>query len=408
MYRVSITNIVLQYLSLNKIFQFSRTTFKLYYSCYILGILFQSSNGVYIGTTKIPPNTPYVVEDSDVIGLGWTLGAPLVNIKDSEKYVFKLIKDKQVSPIISRIQFQDDNEFNNIEAEIAKLEYESNEKPTVSSPLLHSKPPLKRKIDGNIKIEIKQELINKNDNENCIINISDGDCDLNNKIPNDSVKKARLQPIKEETEKHCTKTTEMKNENDLTEYDAFNVKQEYLGYEDEPIYVSDSESDSESEQWFLRLSQNSPGKPFIKREKPVKEEVKQEDGSYSQIDDDFIGSHLVFEDDEDFNDDIINLNPESEEKLHEVPDISKLPDNEEFSDDIILMEKPPTLETKIEEEKNDELDGRLTENLSKETEKPLKSLPNDVYKKAQMIEPLAQSRKGKSHHLFTESKRIFP
>ncbi|CAB3251727.1 unnamed protein product [Arctia plantaginis] len=364
----------------------------------------QSSNGVYVGTNKIPPNTPYVIEESDLIGLGWTLGAPLVNIKDSEKYVFKLIKDKQVSPIISRITFQDENELNNIEAEIAKFDYESNEKGTVSSPVLCSKPPMKRKLNDNIKLEIKQELNTKKENENCIINISDSDCDVPTKVPDDGSKKAKLQPINGETKKQLTKVNEIKNENDLIEYDEFNVKQEYLGYDDEPIYVSDSESDGESEQWFLRLSQNSPGKPFIKMEKAVKEEIKQEDGSYSQIDDDFIGSHLIFED----NDDFIS-NPEPEEKIHEVPDISKLPDkaleyNEEFSDDIISIEKPPTSESRPEKEIRDDLDGCIAGNLSKQSEKLIKSPPNEIYKKAQMIEPLAQSRKGKSHHLFAEAQ----
>lgn len=370
----------------------------------------QSSNGVYVGLNKIPPNTPYVVEDSDVIGLGWTIGAPLANINDNEKYVFKLIKDQSKLLVTSRIRFQSDNELDDIEAQIAKFENDSKVSDCNSkeSPVLCNKLSLKRKINNNMKVEVKEEPIAKDAVDCGIINISDSENELHAKPSHTGVKKLKL-VSNEEEQKQLFKGNQIKTENELIEYDAFHVKQEYLGY-DEPINVSDSDSDSESEHWLMRLSQNSPGKPFIKAAKSFKQEIKPEDGSYSQLDDDFLGNNLLFEDDDDeIIEDIISLQQpnESIKECHEVPDLSKLPEKhleeineDEFSDDIISINKFPRTEKEVS---RDEVDGFCGDNITKQTDKIVKSLLESP-KKARMIEPIAQPPKGKSHRSVSENK----
>ncbi|XP_075978905.1 putative helicase senataxin [Anticarsia gemmatalis] len=370
----------------------------------------QSSNGIYVGTTKIPPNKPYVVQDSDVIGLGWTIGAPLVNIKDSEKYVFKLIKETR--PINTRLHFQSDVEMDDIEAEVAKIDGNANKnqssiKHEPTSPVLSAKLSLKRKIDENGKAAIKKDL-NKDTIDSSIINISDSDSDVYIKPADTGSKKPKLQVINEEPLNNLLKENEIKHENDLIEYDAFNVKQEYLGYDDEPIEI-DSESDSESEQWLLRLSQNSPGKPFTKISKIIKPEVKPEDGSYSQIDDDFICNNLLFEDDEEYGADIITV-PDLQDKDEISKQSNELPqrkdqvdEEDEFSDDIISIREPPVSLKASEEIGRDVVDAFSNVTLKK-PESLMKSPVNEIHKKAQMIEPLAQLPKGRAQRTVTESK----
>lgn len=358
-----------------------------------------------------------MIEDSDIIGLGWTTGAPLVNINDSEKYVFKFIKEKSMSFLTDRIQFQSENELDDLEAEIAKFDEtsktnDSKNEEQLRSPLLSSKLSLKRKIDNNIKV--KEEPKNNIFNNGSIINISDSESEIHIPSADLSAKKPKLQAINEEPQKQLLKEKDIKTENELNEYEAFSVKQEYLGYEDdEPIKI-DSESDSESEQWLIRLSQNSPGKPFTKLSKTIKPEIKPEDGSYSQLDDDFI-SHLIFEDDEEFKDNII---PEPEDNSHEVPDINKpddqhheeMIDEDDFSDDIISIPKEPSslqLPKIVDGISRDVVDGFATDNVAKQIKSVVKSPVNEPHKKAQMIDPLAQLPKGKSHRTITSKLKNY-
>ncbi|KAH9630429.1 hypothetical protein HF086_016967 [Spodoptera exigua] len=168
----------------------------------------------------------------------------------------------------------------------------------------------------------------------------------------------------------------MKNENDLVEF-AFNVKQEYIGY-DEPIEIDDSDSDSESEHWLMRLSQSSPGKPFLKSPKTSKTEKTQED-SYSQLDD-FLSDDY---ENDDVMDDLISL--------------PKIPPNQE-------LEETPD-ETSSKNINEDEIDGCHIEELFKEVDSILKSpLQGDSLKKAQLIEPIAVSSKNKSSRPVVEVK----
>ncbi|CAH0694089.1 unnamed protein product [Spodoptera exigua] len=375
----------------------------------------QSSNGVYVGSIKIPPNTPYVIQDSDVIGLGWTMAAPLVNIKDTEKYVFKFIKQKPGHSITSKIKFQAEND-DDIESQVAMLDaIVKEEKPFVikessKSPVLSSKIPQKRKIE-NDKVAVKQEPKNNNINDiNDIPNIvlSDSDNEIVRPL-DEGAKKPKLEPVLEEQQKQTTKDadTNMKNENDLVEF-AFNVKQEYIGY-DEPIEIDDSDSDSESEHWLMRLSQSSPGKPFLKSPKTSKTEKTQED-SYSQLDD-FLSDDY---ENDDVMDDLISLPkiPPNQE-LEETPDkvtsskVQKKPaqessddaDSEELFEDIL------SIQTSSKNTNEDEIDGCHIEELFKEVDSILKSpLQGDSLKKAQLIEPIAVSSKNKSSRPVVEVK----
>ncbi|XP_050549253.1 uncharacterized protein LOC118272498 [Spodoptera frugiperda] len=374
----------------------------------------QSSNGVYVGSIKIPPNTPYVIQDSDVIGLGWTMAAPLVNINDTEKYVFKFIKEKPGQSITSKIKFQGDND-DDIESRVAMLDaIVKEEKPFVvnetnKSPVLNTKVPQKRKIENN-KIAIKQEPESNNiDNINDIPNIVLSDSENESvQPPNQGAKKPKLEPVSEEQQKQTSKDADinMKNENDLIEF-AFNVKQEYIGY-DEPIQIDDSDSDSESEHWLMRLSQSSPGKPFLKSPKISKTENSQED-SYSQLDDFPCDDY----ENEDVMDDLISLPIPINQELKEIPDqatSSKVQEEhaQESNDNVDseeLFEDILTKQTSSKNTNEDEIDGYNIEELFKEVDSILKSpLPGDSMKKAQLIEPIALSSKSKPSHPVVEVK----
>nr|XP_049706781.1 probable helicase senataxin [Helicoverpa armigera]XP_049706782.1 probable helicase senataxin [Helicoverpa armigera] len=359
----------------------------------------KSSNGVYVGTTKIPPNTPYVIQDSDIIGLGWTVGAPLVNINDSEKYVFKFIKENCSLPITNKLKFQSENELDEIESKIAKLDGNQNNIQTAQpknkkSPVLNAKAPQKRKID---QINVKKEPKSGDDNIVHIV-LSDSDSETRAKPLETGAKKTKLEPISEEQLKPLLNDIDIKHENEM-EFDAFNVKQEYLGY-DEPISI-DSDSDSESEQWLMRLSQSSPGKPFLKMAKSPKVENTQEDSSYSQLDDFVCMSNLDFEEnddkDDDFVDDLISLNlPPPDDAINKVPDITKGPqaddnESEELFEHIISNKQP------IKDK--DEIDGYSMEEVLKEADMLLKSPIRDSVKKAQLIEPIAHGTKHKSNQV---------
>ncbi|KAJ8713537.1 hypothetical protein PYW07_013907 [Mythimna separata] len=312
----------------------------------------QSSNGVYVGSSKITPNTPHVIRDSDIIGLGWTMEAPLVSIKDCEKYVFKFHKEK--CGLTSKLKFQGEEEIDEIESRIAKLDSILNDekstetKESIKSPVINNKLAIKRKIDN--KCIIKEEPKSK-DSE--IVCISDSDNESHVKPLEIGAKKIKLEPICEDQMKQLVKETEIKIENDLLEFEAFNVKQEYLGY-DEPIQI-DSESDSESEQWLMRLSQSSPGKPFMKIAKTPKKESLPED-SYSQLDD-FI---CMSDEDDDFVDDLITISHPDD--IHEVPDKSS------------VNSIKPTAE---KDTRTDEVDGYNIEDILKEADILIQSPINE-------------------------------
>uniref|UniRef100_A0A2A4JSD2 FHA domain-containing protein n=1 Tax=Heliothis virescens TaxID=7102 RepID=A0A2A4JSD2_HELVI len=354
----------------------------------------KSSNGVYVGTTKIPPNTPYVIQDSDIIGLGWTIGAPLVNINDSEKYVFKFIKENCRLSITNKIRFQSEtelDEIDEIEYKIAKLDQTKNNK----SPVLNTRAPLKRKMDH---INVKEEPRSEVDDVVHIV-LSDSDNETRSKPLDTGAKKTKLEPICEEQQKPVLKDIDIKHENDL-EFDAFNVKQEYMGY-DEPIAI-DSDSDSESEQWLIRLSQSSPGKPFMKMAKSPKVENTQEDSSYSQLDDFVCMSNLDLEenddeDDDDFVDDLISLPlPPPDDVIHKVPDMTTGPQVEDNESEELFEHIIPT---KQPVKDKDEIDGYNMEEVLKEADILLKSPIQDSVKKAQLIEPMAHGTKHKSNQV---------
>lgn len=328
-----------------------------------------------MGSTKIQPNKPHVIKDSDTIGLGWTMEAQLSTIKDCEKYVFKFLKEK--CGLTSKLKFQNEDEIDEIESRIAELdsilkdEKSTDVKESTKSPVINNKLSLKRKVDTNYIKNVKEES-KSNDHDDEIINVFDSDSE-----PLEiGAKKPKVEPICEDETLKKVKDTEFKIENDLLEFEAFNVKQEYLGY-DEPIKI-DSDSDSESEQWLMRLSQSSPGKPFMKISKTPKKENLQED-SYSQLDD-FI---CMSDEEEDFVDDLIslpNLHPGDDiQEVHDKSTVNSLKeqkqlpsvqdiDSDECFDDFI-SNKQPTSENNT---KTDEVDGYL-EDLLKEADKLIKS-----------------------------------
>lgn len=147
------------------------------YSC----LFFQSANGVYVGLKKIPPNVPFSISDSDIIGLGWTHGVQ-GNIQDNQKYIYKVIKEKTLA---ERIQFQNQDDLDIIEAEIALLNKES----PLSSPKSKDKSPI---LKGNLNLKRKLSLKiahNKENNtsKNCkrkssrtdenVVVLSDSECE---------------------------------------------------------------------------------------------------------------------------------------------------------------------------------------------------------------------------------------
>ncbi|XP_064073454.1 uncharacterized protein LOC135193704 [Vanessa tameamea] len=268
----------------------------------------KSSNGIYVGLKRIPPNIPYTLSEDDLIGFGWTIGAPLVKIMDSEKFVFKLIKT--VASIVSRIHFQSNSE-------------EDIEVDSFISDTKEYKPVIKNEESPNTKtlLQLKRKLNGDSKNDDIINIISDSDNEP--KAQECFSKKIKLDPIIEDLTKDNIKT-----ENEDLQYEAFNVKQEYLGYDDdEPIQI-DSDSDSESEQWFLRLSQSSPGKPFTKIEqnRTDKLDTSIEDSSYSQLDDIIFNNIDKDNDEEDFIDDIITIPPQLPEiqPITETKEVEKI------------------------------------------------------------------------------------
>lgn len=385
--------------------------------------LFQSSNGVYVGSTKIPRLIAFEIKDGDIIGVGWTTGAaPPDRLKDEEKYIFKLTKQISDLPKTSRIQFKSENKHDKVEENIAAIDSGQILPLKSLSPVLNLKSAPKRKIDLKCD-EIKQEI--KREKKCPIVTIDDDivnlltDSDHESPDENNLLKNLKFEPT-DEINPHEPLVNQIKSENEFLEYEAFHVKQEYMGYDDEPIKI-DSDSDSESEHWYMRLSQNSPGKPFSKVTKN-KPKDKSEDSSYSQIDDNYV-IDLSFTDnecpEEEFMDDIISI-PTPHEIISETKATKKLSrdnivasnivDIEEFPKDIISLQEAIVPEgTKQQASHSDEVDG-FKNPISNQT--TLSSVEitkiivvNDI-KKTQMIEPQFQFHKGKSSK-YTSSKSMF-
>ncbi|XP_049873921.1 uncharacterized protein LOC126372288 isoform X2 [Pectinophora gossypiella] len=371
----------------------------------------KSSNGIYVGLKKIAPNTPYTLEENNVIGIGWTEGAAIANIKDQEKYMFKLTRDRSIT---SRIKFQSDDEFCDIKAEVAALTESSKLSPRVQSPVLSIKPPVKRRLDttgtNTVNKAAKKENIELEDD---IIRIfSDSDSETVSK-PETTIKRPKLETISEDIPT-TIKEEPLKTEKEDLEYDAFKVKQEYLVYDDEAIQIdSDSDGDDESVQWLMRLSQSSPGKPFMKV--ACESNNENEESSYSQMDD-FEGNV-----EEDFIDDLISIPPapptnvELQITASKIDNKSedKMNDDEDYDlvDDLIRLDCPAVAQPSVSGLDNcmnrDVVDGSSeNKNLSigLEPNSLIEPELSDKAKRTQMIEPLNQMPKTRSSISVSESK----
>ncbi|KAL0871871.1 hypothetical protein ABMA27_004333 [Loxostege sticticalis] len=401
-----------------------------------------SSNGIYVGTKRIPANVPYAIKESDVIGMGWTIGVPLGHVVDKEKFVFKVVKEPL--SLINRITFQSDDEFDNIEEKIATL---AETKIKSNAFIEASKPQLKRKIefetDSLPRIidpnEIKKEnngLLN--DDEQIIHIISDSDTELNAEQQETVSKKPKLETVHEETHKESSKNKNettlnlkktkletannehkenckikneinLKSENEYLEYEAFNVKQEYSGYDDEAIAI-DSDSDSESEHWYLRLSQSSPGKPFMKVQEKISDN-KPEDSSYSQMDDDLEGIVAFLSDDNDYLDEAVSIPPQPPDEENEITESKMTAEKSETVQENANAEKYNIEKlTHVQKEEayieahptsppssgKDEIDGFSSKELCV-TSTTVTVLDTPAAKKTQMIEPLHQIKRRTSH-----------
>ncbi|XP_026325144.1 helicase sen1 isoform X2 [Hyposmocoma kahamanoa] len=348
----------------------------------------QSSNGIYVGPNKIPPNRPYTITETDIIGIGWTLGVVLTgtNIQDHEKFVFKLVREAPSPPVIDRIQFQSDNENTNLQ-----------------SPIRQTKHPPKRKVEEAVSDTAPNEVIKteKPEVKNGIIVIDNvinilSDSDNDNQLYLENVaKKTKLDLYCEELPK--TKEAIIKVERDDLEYDAFQVKQEHQVYADDPIYIdSDDSQDEESVQWLMRLSQSSPGKPFIKI-KETKAEIHNEESSYSQIEDEDIFHH-----------DLISIPSQPQEHSDSKVDSSikataasrllKFDDDDDDDDDDGLLNdlisldhtanNVPTVSPNTVQTEQDEIDGMSSNYLITDAVSTSVGYQQDKGKRAQMIDPL--------------------
>ncbi|XP_041987280.1 probable helicase senataxin [Aricia agestis] len=345
----------------------------------------KSANGVYVGKHKITPNVPFSVNDSDIIGFGWTYGVQ-GNIQDNQKYMYKLIKDRKLA---EKIKFEKLDELEIIEAEIENLKKGKSSHQRSRSPVLETRQPLKRKLQHKSK-DNKENISSKTNEtkwyreEGSIVVISDYEGDENKKeVEGVCAKKIKSEPDVDDNACLSTKIDNEKNEN--FGYEAFDIKQEYLGYDDEAIVI-ESDEDSESEKWFMRLSQSSPGKPFEK----IKERLKtpRKDSSYSQLEDFF------------FDDDDPGKKQRSES------------DEDEIMDDLITIPQSPPDDNRTEVDSSLNL---LTEQVriplvEDRTDLGKDSVPTDIraeavsaalstndVKKIQIIEPLEQQGRRKTH-----------
>lgn len=384
----------------------------------------QSSNGVYVGTKRIPGNSSHDVKSFDTIGIGWTFGINTEEgkLKDDQKFVFKLSKEDITSSVIDRVQFQSENELDEIEEKIAALDTGKSLQQKQLSPIITEKLSLKRKSEQikceEIKKEIKEEkrcrIITMDDDVICL---SDSDHEAEAKNINSLIEKVKFELENEENHKDPPKV-QIKCENEYLEYEAFNVKQEYMGYDDEPILI-DSDSDSDSGLWLQRLSQNSPGKPFSKMVK-AKADEQVDDSSYSQMDDDFVmdQNYTDNENEEEFADDIIKILPSPEKSPD--PEIQNKQDqqqiqislDEQVSEINEIIPLQSTVHIKSPEQKThpsgkDEIDGFKALNQIAISAESTKTVTTNEIKKAQMIEPLVHSQKRKTRYTISESKCFF-
>ncbi|KPJ07236.1 Helicase SEN1 [Papilio machaon] len=359
----------------------------------------KSSNGVFVGLKRISPDTPFDLFDLDIIGLGWTPGAPLALIPDNEKYVYKLVKVKSHTPIYNRIQFQNELDLeDDVEGSIKKLHNTKLDGKSTSSG--NSKQDLKRKLNGaNAKQPGIKKIIDIVNLESDCISISDSDLEIcTNEVSTN--KKTKLEPVNENLK---ISDNHISAENDEIQFEAYKVKQEYLGCDDEPIQIS-SDDDSESEQWFLRLSQSSPGKPFIKIVQ--NRDTKPNDNSYSQIDDFMIldSNEDNYELDEEIVDEDEKINVPSvethkdnfyEESLTaKVAEKSNVCNTEANSNNINLKPKINIEVSNVDNaagvsENKDETDGTIlyTGNSNQSTSCKLPQNNQELIKKIKLIEP---------------------
>lgn len=334
------------------------------------------------------------------------------NIKDHEKFVFKLVREAP-SPPVDRILFQSDNELEkkpNIKTENTYLE----------SPVIQTKQPAKRKMhEAMLEVKAQNGVIEtgKPEVKNCIISVDDdvinivSDSDNDNQLKLQNVaKKTKLESNCEELPNISTKEVTVKTERDNLEYDAFQIKQEHQGYDDDPIYVDSDSEDDESVQWLMRLSQSSPGKPFIKI-KETEAEIFKEESSYSQIDDE-----------DEFHQNLISIPSLPQEHPDSKVDSSnqdtatsrqlKFDDDEEFLDDLISLNHTsnnvPALSTNTVQAEQDEIDGMNSNYLTSNVESTSVCYQQDKGKKAQMIEPLIHIPRKKTVQpvILSESKYI--
>lgn len=360
-----------------------------------------------MGLKKIPPNTACTITETDLIGIGWTNGAPVMDINDHEKFMFRLVREVPSPPVTD---IQSDNDLDYLEAKVAAIDRPiiKHENTNLQSPVLHTKHPIKRKLENDpvgIKVEhvaikteqpeVRSRIVFLNDD---VINIlSDSDDDDQQNLEN-VVKKPKLDSISEELPEIIMKK-EIKPEQDDLEYNTFHVKQEYRYYDD-PIYIdSESDADDESVQWMMRLSQSSPGKPFTKvRESKV--DSHNEETSYSQIDDEV-----------DFLHDFSSIPSERQDdpgskldscyKATGVVSPTNIGDDEEFVDDLISIDHPVNDElgqlTDTAQMEQDVVDGMSNTYLYTEvTSSTSMDNEQDKGKKTQLIEPLIQIPRKKT------------
>lgn len=341
----------------------------------------KSSNGVYVGQKKIPPNEPFPVNNHDIIGFGWAVGAPLMRINNTEKYVFQLQKLSNGIPIADRIQYEEECNGFDEEVEIPKNN-------------IFNKTPIaqKRKNEDNLCLDEYVKEIKKERNDEIIL-LSDSENEIKKESFPGNSKHATLEPIEEEVQ----------IQNNI-KFEAFDIKQEYIvEYDDVPIEIND-DSDSELNQWYRRLSKNSPVKclPKFKTEsKPEDEE--QNNISYSQQDDYYNNDFFEDDNNEDiFSNDIIIIsepsNSNNDSLLVQNGSDAKINEskNVNFANDI-------TNEQQCLDSKQDEVDTIEQPEYFKPTksEKPTNISSNfhsQASHKAKLIEPQMHVKKNKAKH----------
>ncbi|KAG7295987.1 hypothetical protein JYU34_021080 [Plutella xylostella] len=324
-------------------------------------------------------------------------GAALAKISDTEKFIFKINREKSEKSIIDRIAFQNEIDSDEVEEKLAivlhdvKPRLSSTEDTAMQKKTKNQSPnlSLKRKSiernDKDVSFQVDSDSSNSKHAEDVVNLLSDSDTELpGRKNEEVAAKRVKLEPIVEEKLETCIKQELIKTEIDDDEYESGIVKQELFGYDDEPINL-DTDSDSDTERrWFIRLSQSSPGKPLTKAMKRDVVDGPARESSYSQI----------------IEDDYEPALPSNENDALE---------DEEFMDDLIRI---PVRSTE-DEEGVDQVDGYsntgltsdyFAQQLEKEADKeppaevPTAEVPaeSSSVKKTQMIEALAQTSRRKS------------